>query len=138
MLVVALGLYAEFYLQDTVILVGCIFIPLIYLCVLTWMVAWVKNEYQLLADIEDYNKRMKKKYEIEVKRKEILDKNTKLGDRKKELMMTTVKKKNKNSGFFESTMNRVNSLIEEEKSDAEMQLKSEVPEKKEYAEMSPF
>ena len=134
----ALGLYAEFYLQDTVILVGCIFIPLIYLCVLTWMVAWVKNEYQLLADIEDYNKRMKKKYEIEVKRKEILDKNTKLGDRKKELMMTTVKKKNKNSGFFESTMNRVNSLIEEEKSDAEMQLKSEVPEKKEYAEMSPF
>ena len=135
---VALGLYAEFYLQDTVILVGCIFIPLIYLCVLTWMVAWVKNEYQLLADIEDYNKRMKKKYEIEVKRKEILDKNTKLGDRKKELMMTTVKKKNKNSGFFESTMNRVNSLIEEEKSDAEMQLKSEVPEKKEYAEMSPF
>ena len=67
-----------------------------------------------------------------MKRKEILDKNTKLGDRKKELMMTTVKKKNKNSGFFESTMNRVNSLIEEEKSDAEMQLKNE-GEKKEYA-----
>lgn len=75
---------------------------------------------------------MRRKHEIEVKRKEILDKNTKLGDRKKELMMTTVKKKNKNSGFFESTMNRVNSLIEEEKSDAEMQLKNE-GEKKEYA-----
>ena len=75
---------------------------------------------------------MRRKHEIEVKRKEILDKNTKLGDRKKELMMTTVKKKKKNSGFFESTMNRVNSLIEEEKSDAEMQLKNE-GEKKEYA-----
>ena len=43
MLIVGLGLYSEFYLKDTVILVGCIFIPLIYLCLLAWVIAWVKN-----------------------------------------------------------------------------------------------
>ena len=42
-LLLALGLYAELYLKDTVILVCCIFLPLIYLCLLAWGVAWQKN-----------------------------------------------------------------------------------------------
>lgn len=69
---VALGLYSYLFLNDKVIFMGCIFVPLIYLCCLSWAVSWVKNEYQILADTDDYNKRSKRAYEIKVKQLELM------------------------------------------------------------------
>lgn len=50
-MIVAVGVYWELYLDDTIIIIGCIFLPLIYLTILTIFVQWVRNEYQILADI---------------------------------------------------------------------------------------
>ena len=43
LIVIALGLYCNFYLKETAILVGAIFIPFIYLCILDLGIAWNKN-----------------------------------------------------------------------------------------------
>ena len=125
-LLIALGLYAFLYLKDTIILVGCIFIPLIYLCLLAWANSWQKNEYQILADTEDYNKRAKKKHDIIVKQAEILSKNTKFKDQRKDLMMTKFKSKN-SGGFFENPLQKVNSFLEEdpERSDKEINIQNQ-------------
>ena len=56
-IIVALGLYCHLYLKETAILIACIFIPLIYLCILALGIAWRKNEFQILADTDDYNKK---------------------------------------------------------------------------------
>ena len=64
LMIIGVGLYWQLYLGDTIVTIACIFIPLIYLTVSNILIKWVSNDYQLLADIEDYNKKARKKHEI--------------------------------------------------------------------------
>ncbi len=43
LLIVAIGLYAEFYLHNTIVLVSAIFLPFIYKALFTCIFTWVRN-----------------------------------------------------------------------------------------------
>ncbi len=63
-LIVAGGLYSLFYLNDRNIFLGAVFLPLFYLLVFEIGAAWVKNDYAILADTEEHNKRMIRQLEM--------------------------------------------------------------------------
>lgn len=74
-LVIALGLYFHLYLKESIVLVSCIFIPLLYLCLLGIGVSWANNQYDILANIPEYNEIMEKKYMAKKKKMEMVSKN---------------------------------------------------------------
>lgn len=57
LLIIAGGLYSLFYLNDKNIFLACLFLPFLYLLIFEIGAAWVRNDYAILADTEEYNKR---------------------------------------------------------------------------------
>lgn len=51
-LLIGIGLYGYFYLQDKVLLSSCIFLPLIYITLSAFYVTWRTNQYMILAHTE--------------------------------------------------------------------------------------
>jgi hypothetical protein len=49
-LILAGGLYSLLYLNDKNIFLACIFLPIIYHFVFEIGMAWIKNDYCILAD----------------------------------------------------------------------------------------
>jgi hypothetical protein len=72
LLVIGLGLYCNYFLGNSTALYASIFLPLILLAVNKLLTEWVNNEYQMLADIPEYNRRIEKmNHVIEKKEKAI-------------------------------------------------------------------
>ena len=59
-MVIGLGLYCNYFLHNSTALFACIFLPLILLATNKLIEEWVNNEYQMLANIPEYNRRIEK------------------------------------------------------------------------------
>jgi hypothetical protein len=59
-LVVILGVYFYFGLNSLLSLLACVFVPVIYITITAMGVYWTNNDFYVLADIEQYNKRKKR------------------------------------------------------------------------------
>jgi hypothetical protein len=45
--------------KEMSIFLGCIFMPIIYLSIIGMAVNWKKNDYWILVEIDEYNKKKK-------------------------------------------------------------------------------
>jgi hypothetical protein len=61
-LIVLLGAYFYLGLKSMVGLLICLFVPLIYMSIAGMAVYWQNNDYYILADIDQHNKEMKKRF----------------------------------------------------------------------------
>lgn len=73
-LVIGLGLYCYFFILESTAFFSSIFLPLILVALMKLEHQWVKNEYQILADIKEYNERVSKARKIIQKKRKALDK----------------------------------------------------------------
>ena len=80
-MIIGTGGYFYYFTLEANAFIGFIFLPLIYMIIMSLWVNWVKNDYQLLADIDEYNKKMKKQYDAEIKKEQVIfERNKKLQD----------------------------------------------------------
>ena len=74
--VIGLGFYAYYVLYNKTALVAAFFLPILIVLLVKLYNEWAKNQYQVLADIADYNKRVEKVMKI-IEKKESALKNSK-------------------------------------------------------------
>ena len=72
-LVVGLGLYCYFFILESTAFFSSLFLPIILVLLMKLEHEWVKNEYQILADIKEYNERVSKARKTIEKKRKALD-----------------------------------------------------------------
>lgn len=85
-MIVALGVYCYIVLLEPTVFFSAIFIPLIFLALIKLDTEWVKNEYQVMADIKEYNERVQKAKKIIEKKKTAIS-----NQRQRKIMQETTK-----------------------------------------------
>jgi hypothetical protein len=84
LLIIIGGLYCLLYLNDKDIFLACAFLPFIYFLIFEIGSSWVKNDFSILADTEEHNRRELKKFEIKKLKRQMLrnkNKNSKEGEK---------------------------------------------------------
>ena len=58
--IITLGVVWWSVVKEHLILFSCLFLPIIYECLLVIFYNWSMNDYKILANVAEYNKKMKK------------------------------------------------------------------------------
>lgn len=74
LLVIGLGVYCYQVLHNSTAFFACIFLPLILLATNKLIEEWVNNEYQMLANIPEYNRRIEKMNKVIEKKEKAIAK----------------------------------------------------------------
>jgi membrane protein implicated in regulation of membrane protease activity len=72
LIVVGLGVYCHFILHEPAAFLSCLFLPPVLLILIKFEHEWQHNEYQILADINDYNERVRKAKRVIQKKQQAL------------------------------------------------------------------